>query len=337
MEIPKGKLRVMKQQLLDSEAVIRSLRCALENHMNPRVSLQRIRGMLAHLPSETLHIRHYKGSINYYEYVDSKMKYLTKGSDRLYLLARKRYLTELLRTLEVAATKESDPEKWEKQFEKLAKLIRQYAKGNLDVARIVLTNKQYKWLTRQFHQKPKPARGNSTPLTTDSGETVLSKSEQNIGNALWHYAVPNHYEEQLQINIMSLVSELESELADAMPQNGNLFYFRAGTCYWNVPEQLQFMNAPGSVWHTFNFRTGCITIHPDFTIMLVDGSLLYFEHEGLLIQFRYRANATERIAIMRICGGVDTDHLIQTTEDESNDRQRLEAIIQRQIIPRIWF
>ena len=327
----------MSQCYLDAQAVIRSLKIAFESPVDANTSSQRIRGFLSHLPASSLYMKSYHKGVFFYESTGSDILYLNKQSDRLYLLARKRYLETLLQTIELAGGNVCDNEAWEKQFEKLAKLISQYAKGNLDVARIVLTNRQYGWLTRPFKQKQVIVKKNETPLKTDNGVIIRSKSEQNIGNRLWHLGIPNHFEEQLQINVMRLANELESYLSETHQLSGSLYYYHRGVCYWNVPEHLQFMNASGSVWHTFNYLTGCITIHPDYTIMLIDSSLLYWEHEGLLIDFVYRTNAAERVAIMRICGDIDQHHLLQTTENESNDRQVLDEIIKTQIVPRIWF
>lgn len=336
MEIKEGQ-KDMKVTYLTSEGIIRSLHSAFNMHINVMISSNRIRGMLAHLSSNKLYIKDYRGTVSFHESTHSGTVYLRKNSDKLYRLARKRYLETLLQTIELVCVAGCDSKAFNRQFEKLAKLIHQYAKGNLDVARIVLTNKQYNWLVKRYKQKEFSLEKNQTPLYTDNGVMIRSKSEQNIGNRLWHFAAPMHYEEQLQINVMSLVEELEANLSDMHQRKGSLYFYRNGVCYWNVPDHLMYMNLSGSVWHTFNYRTGCITIYPDYTIMLIDGSLLYWEHEGLLLNFTYRANATERVSIMRICGSIDYDHLLQTTELESNNRQILDEIIKKEIIPQIWF
>lgn len=322
---------------MDSKAVIRSLRAAFDCPIDYTKATRRVHGMLSHYPDGSLHVIQNGDSVSFYEYVDNKRMYLSKKSDKLYALARKRYLDMLLQTIELLHETGRESGAWEKQFEKLAKLIHQYAKGNLDLARIVLTNKQYSWLTKQYRKKKIMVKDNETPLTLRNGVTIRSKSEQNIGNALLDLAIPNHYEELLQINVMSLVKELETALSKSGWKNGPLYHYSKGVCYWNVPDNLQHMNASGSIWHTFDYRTGCISIYPDFTVMLIDNSLLYWEHEGLLLNFVYRANASERVATMRICGDVNQSHLIQTTENESNDRDIIDEIIEQQIVSRIWF
>ena len=327
----------MIKQFLDTDAIIRSIQCAFEHPIDLDRSRHRIRGMLTHMPYGSLHIVHDRNRVCFYENANGNIMYLRKNSDQLYLLARKRYLRELLRTIESRKTHSFDSEIWKRQFERLAKLIRDFAAGNLDIARIVLTLKQYAWFSGKYRQKPFSPDERETGLITDQGDHVLSKSEQNIGNSLWRFAVPCHYEEQLRINVQRLVDELASYVANAGQRNQNLFYYRNGSCYWNVPRELEFMNAPGSIWHTYDYRTGYITIHPDFTIMLIDGTLLYWEHEGLLQKPRYRVNASERVAVMRICGSIGQMDLIETTESEGNDHDALAEIIKKRIIPWLWF
>ena len=137
--------------------------------------------------------------------------------------------------------------------------------------------------------------------------------------------------------MQKLVDALQKDLKEQGLPSRQLYYYQSGTCFWNVPEHLQWMNAPGSVWRTYDSRSGCILIHPDYTIMLADGSLVYWEHEGLLENFSYRTNSTERISIMQIAGGIPRENILETTESQANDRQELSQIIERRILPRLWF
>lgn len=327
----------MNEHYLDSEAIVRSLRIAFSQHTDFNDSIRRIKGMITNLPLESVHIVYDRGRVYFYEQGKTKRVYLRKNSERLYLLARKRYLKELLKMMVMRDTYQCDSEIWDQQFDRLASLIRDFAKGNLELARIVLTPKQYEWFTRSYKQKQYIPEPGTKPLATDHQIIIRSKSEQNIGNALERFAAAYHYEEQLQINVQRIVEELEKDLIKTNQLNGPLFYYRGKTCYWNVPDELQFLNAQGSMWHTYNYRTGCVLIHPDFKIMLSNGDILFWEHEGLIIKFIYRVNSMERIAIMRICGGIDARHIIETTEAESSDKRALEEIIKREIIPRMWF
>ena len=327
----------MNGNYLDSEAIIRSLRIALGQHTDFKDSARRIKGIISNLPLESVHVVYDRGRVYFYEQGKTKRVYLRKSSEKLYLLARKRYLKELLKSIVMLDSHKYDSEDWNQQFERLANLIRDFAKGNLELARIVLTPKQYLWFTRSYRQKQYIPEPGTKPLTTDHQIIIRSKSEQNIGNALERFATAYHYEEQLQINVQRIVEELENDLIKTNQLKGPLFYYRGKTCYWNVPDELQFLNTLGSIWHTYNHRTGCILIYPDFKIMLSNGDVLFWEHEGLIIKFIYRVNSMERIAMMRICGGIEAHNIIETTEAESNDKSTLEEIIKKEIIPKLWF
>jgi len=108
------------------------------------ISTKRLLGIVSQLPSGALYIIHDKDRISFYEKTDSGKKYLSKRSDLLYTLARKRYLLELLRTIDSTSSYGFDSTEWNKQFNKLSDFLLDIAKGRLDVARVVLTPKQYK-------------------------------------------------------------------------------------------------------------------------------------------------------------------------------------------------
>ena len=396
----------MIKQYLDFEAIICSLHYSFKILINPSLSAQRIRGMISRLPTESLRIIHNRKKVSFYIYENDNCSYIRKDSDKLYLLARKRYLKELLKTIEVRAKYGYESERFERQFERLAKLVRDFAAGNLDVARIVLNQKQYKWFTGSYKKKQLIPKDGEKPLTIpyidctkynfglsagnavrypreknggstvrskpgqddkrskpsqddktvvrsksrqedgtivrsrsrqEDGTIVRSKSEQNIGNVLWDFAVPIHYEERLTINVQKLVENLAADIEKENHSITNLHYISHGSCWWNLPKEYSGMNASGSLWHTYDYRTGCVHIHPDYTIMLADGTLVFWEHEGLFAKYPYRANASERICIMRYPGGIPMQNIIETTEVEGNNRDALEEIIKTQILPRLWF
>lgn len=127
----------------DCNDMIRSLRIAFDHHPDLSMSLKRIRGMLSHLPGGNLQIKHYRGRVSFFEKSGNTSAYLRKDSEQLYQLARKRYLIELMKTMEVVIANPLGSDKWHKQFERVAKLIHDYDAGNLDTLRIVLTSKQY--------------------------------------------------------------------------------------------------------------------------------------------------------------------------------------------------
>lgn len=333
--------RTKKKNKMDPNAVVQSLKSAIIMTHDYSAACAQIRNRLRRLPKDPLHPDRQHNGIYFY----TNGKYLRKESDLLYSLARKRYCAALLNVLTQiselpASMAQRDPfqsEQCSAAFAKLDKLIHDYADGNLDLARILLTQQQYTWYVGDYHKKPFSGSPNDQILLNPQGDRVLSKSEQNIGIALWDLAVPCHFEELLRINVQRLVDALQKDLKEQGLPSRQLYYYQSGICFWNVPEHLQWMNAPGSIWRAYDSRSGCIRIHPDYTIMLADGTLLYWEHEGLLESFVYRANSTERVSIMLLSGRIARENLIETFEKEANDRQTLEQIIEARILPRLWF
>ena len=338
-----------KKPTLDPNAVVRSLHGAIITTQDYAAACTRLNNRLRRLPMEPLHPDHQHNGVFFY----SNGNYLRKGSDQLYSLARRRYCESLLDVITLiseqpAISVQRDPLHSGKRdplhsgpcapaFAKLEKLIHDFADGRLELERILLTKRQYTWYNRDYPRKPFSGNQIGRDLFNPQGDRVMSKSEQNIGIALWDLAGPCHYEETLHINVQRLVDRLRAELQERGQLTKQLFYYQGGSCLWNVPEHLQWMNAFGSIWRTYDSRSGCIRIHPDYTIMLADGSLLYWEHEGLLENFVYRANSTERICVMQIVGGIPRENILETTEVEANDRQTLDRIIQDRILPGLWF
>ena len=327
----------MAKQFITSEAMIRSLHCSLESVNDPAQAASSIRRRISKLPDGTVFILHDRGYIKYYERANRKKIYLKRESDRLCLLARKRYLTELIETLMVLSTSTIDSAKFKMQFEKLTKLVQDFAEGNLDLARIAFAPRQYKWFVESYRRKRINVEPGAPVLKIPYGNIVRSKSEQSIGNALWDYAIPCHYEEQLQIDVRQIVERMIRELKTDGWNENNIFYYRGGVCYWNVPKEMQFMNAPSSLWHTYDYRNGYVTIYPDYTMMLTDGTMLYWEHEGLLDNIVYRINAIDRVFVMRSAGNISPLTMIETEEKDSIDRDALEDIIRTRVLQGIWF
>lgn len=327
----------MRKQFIDPNAMIHSLRCAFASASDTSRSVSTIRRVIPRFPTGKLFVLHDGDYISFYERDGRRKVHLDKDSDRTYTLARKRYLNELMETLELILEEGFESRGFEQKFEKLAMLILDYSKGNLDLARIAFTPGQYKWFVGKYHRKKSAPGSSSLILRNSYGDSVRSKSEQAIGNKLWDYAVPCHYEEEMIIDVQSIVDSMILELKNNGLNDKNVFYYRGGVCYWNVPKELQIINAPASLWHTYNYRNGCVTIHPDYTIMLADGTRIYWEHEGLLDSIVYRINAIDRVFLMRSAGNVSPLDIIETEEKDSVDAEALENIIRSRVTPGMWF
>ena len=238
--------RTKKKNKMDPNAVVQSLKSAIIMTHDYSAACAQIRNRLRRLPNDPLHPDRQHNGIYFY----TNGKYLRKESDLLYSLARKRYCAALLNVLTQiselpASMAQRDPfqsEQCSAAFAKLDKLIHDYADGNLDLARILLTQQQYTWYVGDYHKKPFSGSPNDQILLNPQGDRVLSKSEQNIGIALWDLAVPCHFEELLRINVQRLVDALQKDLKEQGLPSRQLYYYQSGICFWNVPEHLQWMN-----------------------------------------------------------------------------------------------
>lgn len=325
---------LLMKQLLDPEAIIRSLEIALSKPFDYSAAARRLNGSIAHIPAGTLHV---KKRVNYYhfeEYNSGRQSSISNSSVRVYELARRRYCGLLLQALKCFSNQLDCSQSDKKSsLSDLASFIRLLSAANLDVARIVLTPKQYEWFSRPYKQKSNNAQ---PALFTEGGIRVRSKSEKDIGNELEHYATPFHFEECLRVNVRDLVEKLASNL-NLRPRSGSLFHYPDGSCNWNVPSRLDWMNSDGSLWRTYDSNSGFITIFPDYRIMLADGSFIFWEHEGLADYFTYRINASEREAIMKYSANVPSANLITSYERDTLDSMRIGEIIKNEILPRLFW
>ena len=75
--------------------------------------------------------------------------------------------------------------------------------------------------------------------------------------------------------------------------------------------------------------------HPDFTILLADGSHLYWEHVGMLSDEEYRNQFLEKLRLYNLNGIVAGDNLILTSGGEKGalNTAALERLIQNMILP----
>lgn len=310
--------------------IIESIRKALGCEFDRELAIRRLHAATSKLPGIKLQIKKERGNFRYYEVRNRQSRYLSRSSSRLYVLARKRYCSELVKLLKC----ESDMR--EHQLNKIHALLYKFECSELDMARIVFMQRQYEWYKKNFVRKP---QGDAPHKLEDY--FVRSKSEQKIGRRLLSYAAPFHFEEQLVINVQHLVKQLEKTLEEGIfynwEYNGKLFFIKDGTTIWIVPPELRWMNASGSPWKTYDPRSGTITIYPDFKLILADGTIKVWEHEGLAEDFFYRCNANERVSLMVLTGTVAVENIIETYEFDVDDDERLERIIEREILPGLWW
>ena len=320
---------------LDSEAFCKSIEIALKDPPDPKGSIERIRKSLNRLPEGPLYVSTKNHNIAFYTKVDGEQKYLSKKSEQIHSLARRRYQSALLEILQLTdSPRKSDIERRAACISRLQEFIRNCSKAGLDIAPIVLTTAQRNWFTGKFKQK---YINPDSPFKTANGIPVRSKSERDVINSYDDFAVPIHYEEQMIINVRRLVDHLERTLVKKGLLQGPLYSFDDKGIYWNVPRELQWMNARGSIWKTFDPPHGTLSIFNDVRGMFADGSLFVHEHEGMMEDFIYRCNSSERSSIIKFTGTVSRDNFIETYEQEIDTPEKANGIVERLILPRLWF
>ena len=299
--------------------------------------LSTLENSLRKISPGTLYVRNDRGRVVFSEYFSGKReKYLKRNSTRLYELLRQQFLEFLLLHIKYQLDFSTVSDSLlQKQTAHFGKLLNHVQKASLDIRRITLSGEQYAWAHGNFRQKQ--IKSDTVTYTTISGVVMRSKSETIIGNILELLGIPYRYEAQLRINALPLIRQLEKELRSAGQLKGSLYYPKGNSCYWNVPEEYQWMNAPGSIWRSFDYRSGYITIYPDFTIKLSDGRLLFIEHEGLADNFRYRCNASERVFVLRQLGVATDETIICTFETDIQNEASLVKLFAERIMPKVFF
>lgn len=321
-----------KKYYLTADAFALSMKKALRTLFDVDASLKRIKGSLSHKDSAHLQVKRCGKKVLFYEYADGKTTYLRKQSPRLYKLARQRYCRLLYEVLRARKQYGHESAEMEERLGKLTEFTKKLDQGNLELARVVMTPKQYKWFAGVHRTKKFTAQPGATEYRTNAGTRVRSKSESHIGNALEALGVPYIYELQMRIDVFPLVQNLQATLNER-----NLYSISGNTTFWNVPTQLEWMNSPGSIWRSYYYRDGHLTIYPDFSVMLADGEVLVWEHEGPSADSVYRCNASERVFVMQQTKAVDRKNLVYTFEYDVLDAEALDAVISERILSRLWF
>ncbi len=320
---------------LDPEAFCKSIEIALKDPPDPKGSIERIRKSLNRLQEGPLYVSTKNHNIAFYTKVDGKQKYLSKKSEQIHPFARRRYQGMLLEILQLTdSSRKNDIERRAACIGRLQEFILNCAKGGLDIALIVLTKAQRNWFKGNFKQK---YINPDSPFKSANGMPLRSKSERDVINSYDDFAVPIHYEEQMIIDVRLLVDKLERTLLKDGSLKGLLYSFDENGIYWNVPRELQWMNARGSIWKTYDPPHGTLAIFNDVRGMFADGSLFVHEHEGMMENFVYRCNSSERSSIIKFTGTVSRDNFIETYEQEIDTPEKARSIVKQLVIPRLWF
>lgn len=241
---------------------------------------------------------------------------INRNMDLVYLLARKKYLSLYIPVLKGCDRSELD------------RLLTKYAKAGLDISRITLTPMQYKWIHDKYPMNP--FRPEDKKYASISGVKTRSKSEREILNQYELLGIPTRYEMALEVDLSSLLPELEKYTA-AFRNGKGLFHYSSGMCFWNVPPELSWMNMRGSIWRSFDPRTGTVIIYPDYSTLTCDNKIIYHEHEGVASNPLYRCTASDRVFVLRETGTVSAENLITTFECDLTSSGQLKKTLETRV------
>lgn len=290
--------------------------------------LEQLRRELSAMPEGALHVKHSSKYTSFVEYTaESGAKNINKEQDKIYALARKKYIKN-----EIAIMEETSDGKLIKLNAQRNKMLTNFEKSGLDLARITMTPSQYKWMHDTFPSNQ--THKEDLIHITSSGIAMRSKSECKIGNMYEKLGIPYRYEMALTMDVFDLVEYLV-EVTKDYRHGKRLYSYSGNLCFWNVPPELSWMNQRGSIWRRFDASKGTITIFPDFNPLTFDGQRLVHEHEGMTSDPYYRSNASERIFVMRHSGAVTSDNLFFTFEQDLLDSRYLESFLRDNILTRI--
>lgn len=256
----------------------------LQNDINKLLSQTKITALhlkkeIKNTPGGNLYIKNTKGYKIFTEYADGQEHSIGKDKDRIYTLARRKYISALYSQME------SDYKSLKKFFADIKKhdcghkidlLLKEYDTTGLDMSRILLSPEQQAWLSQPYERNPSYPK--ELKFLTTNGVLMRTKSELMIANRLEYFFIPY------------------------------------------LPEM--------PLWFLYNQYP----IYPDFTILKDDGSIIIWEHMGLMDKETYFIKNCKRIMEYRQNGYCLHTNLIITFEEDICEPGLIDKIIKSRIL-----
>ena len=137
--------------------------------------------------------------------------------------------------------------------------------------------------SNSVHQSENPYKRENLTVKTSFGLFVRSKGEMIIAELLYSLGIEFYYEKALIIRVQRTVKErIQGELVEKV------------------------------VWEKR-------TVYPDFTIILPNGQIYYWEHEGMLTDPEYAKNTIQKMIDYNMNNIYQAHNLIVTAEGPHND------------------
>lgn len=153
------------------------------------------------LPEGSLYITKNRRWVSFYLYRNGRSRGITSDESLIYSLARRQYLTLLIRFLEDLLMNigcDLSSNSFSRFLSELENLFHKFEKGKLDIDRITMTANQFIW--NSDRQSQKPTRREELIYPTIGRVYMRTKSEQTLGNLLERLHIPYRYETTVRIN-----------------------------------------------------------------------------------------------------------------------------------------
>jgi len=265
-----------------------------------RIMLADINAELKTLPEGTLCLWHKKGTDKTYfsQHGQGKNRGITSNRDLIYELARKRYLTIIGSELETDIITNK----------KLAsEIIRQRKKnhrkdGGKEIRDLLEEYAKSGLDVARITMSPEQYRWMHSPFDSNT-----MKPEELIYETYSGILTRSKSEQDIgnQLELYGIPYRYEQAMAFEV--------------FWMDDENGEALYSPK-------------TYYPDFTILLLDGEYLLWEHLGRVDKQYYRKHNMEKISAYRQSGEIDFRHLILTFEADMIKLDTLDDIIRERIL-----
>lgn len=153
--------------------------------------LTQLNNELKSLRGGTLYTKKYKSSNIFTEYYKGKERSIGKNKDRIHMLARRKYLSSLIKSMasyHKSLKRLAKDIKESNSIDNINKLLTDYAALNLDMSKILFSHSEQQWLSQPYERNP--AYPEELKFSTTNEVLMRTKSELIIANRLEHYNIP---------------------------------------------------------------------------------------------------------------------------------------------------
>ncbi|MBQ0078699.1 MAG: hypothetical protein KBS66_02250 [Eubacterium sp.] len=238
-------------------------------------------------------LKHIDGNEYYYDELGKERHGITKDMNRVYELARAKYLdikiSELTR--EIAITENTIRKQQRKSNSNIQKFMARFKSDTIDFLKFLCSPGQYAYATAPSMN---PGYRQDLRFILPDGRLTRNISERDIGRLLIAKRVPFQYECELIVDVTDLI-DIDYD------------FIKQGRKYKKY--------------------------YPDFVIPFADGSIFIWEHLGFITDEKYRFKQGTKLIAYLNGEAVDIRHLFYSFPKDLKDYKYLNHIIDTRIAP----